>query len=395
MRLEDVNWSELNHLANQYLDVLQTQMGAGGRLRKMIEAELIKAGLYLEIIKKTISTRTGKEVTSRKVKPIDLPEVDKSISVVTWTEDDKSKTIPAEDMRKYLKLKDKNLSESDLFFEFKKKYTDAQMEPKAIKVPEPDSYSKWKLQEEKVIGSTEQHDAYQILDTHHQTLEKERTILLKKSKALFEGLRLWQWCLRVKGLNEVAGMTFAGFINPLKSPTIANLWSYCGLAPGQKSKQRGEQGRSNPLVKGRMWVVATNVIRATDEYYYNIYLIKKAYYKQRPDLLALKETKIKGWDGKIDAMAKRILMKLLISHAFDLITGQDNVSKHRNPIPIKPEDPTDFQKVFDEYKNRHTLLLVKLDHKWNKGEDYRDRYWEYLNHAEIDLEQLEDVENDK
>ena len=57
-------------------------------------------------------------------------------------------------------------------------------------------------------------------------------------------------------------MTYTGFINPKICKTVGELWAYVGLTPQNNKLKHGEQGKFNPHIKGRFWLIATNVIRA-------------------------------------------------------------------------------------------------------------------------------------
>ena len=70
-------------------------------------------------------------------------------------------------------------------------------------------------------------------------------------------------------------MTYTGFINPKQCKTVGELWAYVGLTPQNNKLKHGEQGKFNPHIKGRFWLIATNVIRALDKNDYPLYKIKK------------------------------------------------------------------------------------------------------------------------
>src|SRR5215510_6418467 len=158
---------------------------------------------------------------------------------------------------------------------------------------------------------------YQLLIAHRDRLKKQEEDMLKDASEIFQSSALWDWCERVKGLGPVAALTFMGYMNPAYTPTLGNFWSKAGLTPGSRLK-RGVQGKSNPQIRARIWMVAKNVIMAQDTYYSSIYNLKKEYFMNRPDLVDQKAgpNKIKGWQGKMDKYAKRVLMKMLTSHAY-------------------------------------------------------------------------------
>jgi len=95
---------------------------------------------------------------------------------------------------------------------------------------------------------------------------------------------------------------------------------------------------------------------ARDPYYTSLYKAKKEYYLNRPDLVEQKDSK-KGWKGWIDNMAKRWLIKLLISHAWEIIRRSEGlpVNPHHGYIEPKPEgfNPNDpkFCRILENLKN--------------------------------------------
>lgn len=364
--VNEAEWRELNSLARGYIDVQKTRVGFGLRMDKLEDNHLVDVGLYLKIIEEKKDEKTGK--------------VRRSTKIIANAEEKEA------------------LGEE----EFDKQVEEARQNMKA-------------------------HRAYGIILKHYNQLKREEEEMLDECKELFEPLSIWKYCQTVKGMKEVAAMTCCGFINPFKMKTVGQLWSYVGYSPHSGKLVRGEQGRSNPLAKGRFFVICRNVMMARDPYYWEIYKIKKDYYLQRPDLVhdnlrkpaasreesqalldeiakireeietnnkdldegkkvvlyqtAMRKFMKKGFMAKIDSMSKRILTKLIMSHAFELITGNPQTDKHRNPIPLKPEDPDKYKEVHDRYIMRHAMMLEKLKELWLAGDE--KRYYEYLNHMDI------------
>lgn len=240
---------------------------------------------------------------------------------------------------------------------------------------------------------------YGKLLENEKKLEKQENDMLKDAASVFESSQIWFWCDRTRGLGQKAALTFLGYINPERSPTLGNIWSMIGLTPDSRLK-KGEQGHSNPLVKGMIYVIAQNIIRAQDPYYYRIYALKKQYYYQRPDLLDQKEgpNKIRGWKGKINNYSMRILMKILVSHAYEIIMKEyndtvdkhrnkfyeSNKARHRNMLPIKPESEEEQEKVLESFEKTNERLIQRLEEMWNDKEDENHiRYYEYMRNAEL------------
>lgn len=259
----------------------------------------------------------------------------------------------------------------------------------------------------------EENTIYQILLTHKTRIKKQETDLIEDAKAIFQNTGVWDWCLGTRGLGPVASLTFMGYINPAKTPTLGNLWSMCGLTPGSKFR-RGEQGHSSPIVKARIWLIAGNTIKAQDPYYSQIYNLKKNYFMHRPDLLAQKEGpgKIKGWQGKMHNYALRVLMKILVSHAYELIMKEyrnsggkidsqvaekltkeqkkhivyaKNYVPHRNLLPIRPDDLEEQGRILDSFEATNDRLLKRLQEMWDDPNDTEnhEKYFEFLKHAEL------------
>jgi hypothetical protein len=319
------DWKILNQIARSYLDLQKTRVAMDLRCQKLEEQELINNDLAKEQITIETDEETGKETRARKI----------------------------------------ILSKSD-----------DEEEQKEIEA----------LIETTLENFRENNEAFKLLLSHKDRLHKQEKDLLKEATKIFNATGLWKWCESVKGLGPVAGMTFVSAINPEKAKTVANMWSYLGLTPNQL-RRKGEQSNFNPQLKGRfLGVICQNLIRANDPYYSAIYRIKKDYYRERPDLLAAKK---KGFNAHTDKMAKRIMAKLIVSHAFELLQRDRGMeiepiaNSHRNPIPIKPADLDDQQTVLTRYTKNHAILIEKLKALWLEGDNNKDKYFEYLQHADF------------
>lgn len=256
----------------------------------------------------------------------------------------------------------------------------------------------------------ETNHIYQLLVVHKDRLHKQEKDMVADAADIFEKSALWEWCLRVKGLGPVAALTFMGYMNPAKTPTLGHFWSKAGLTPHSKLR-RGVQGHSSPIIRARIWMVSNNTIMARDPYYKRIYELKKEYLSNRPDLVDQKEgtNKIRGWKGKMHKQAFRVLMKMLTSHAYEILMKEfyaqggkldpevekqlkpdqlrhviyaKNYVPHRNLLPIKPEDPFKQELALKSYKEKNEKLLQVLWEKWNDPEDEGHvKYFEFLRHA--------------
>ena len=188
-----------------------------------------------------------------------------------------------------------------------------------------------KLEERGALNTT----GAAIIREHFEVLKKELDFLRRKSGSLVIGAALTKWCARTRGLGTVARLTFSGYIDPLKCPTVGKLWAYLGFTPNGKLRS-GEQANFNPELKGRFKMVFENTI----------YQAKKEYYANRPDLKAQENTR-RGWKGMIDGKARYWLDKIIISHAVEVMRGELGLSipLHHPHIPPKPASATQRQKA--------------------------------------------------
>jgi hypothetical protein len=217
-----------------------------------------------------------------------------------------------------------------------------------------------------------------IMEDYYMALKDEEKQFLKQVAEQLKNHPLWEWCERVKGLGQVACLTFLGFINPYEADTAGKAKAYFGLIPGVRLKS-GEKANVNLEAKGRIWLVTRNVIMQRDDYYYPLYEQKKNYYLNserqvfmdgkwvkwppfkeiiaNPKLCPKFDECAKKLEAKaerlgrkpkpppcrlhVDSMAKRWLAALLVSHAAMLMRqaeGLDvtNYLAHRGFIPPKP-----------------------------------------------------------
>lgn len=202
----------------------------------------------------------------------------------------------------------------------------------------------------------------------YKDLHKVEKKILDDATEIFGETKLWEWCIRTDGLGPVAALTFYSNIDVFTSPTVGNCLSNFGLIPG-KTLVSGESSNFNPHVRGRiLGIICTNIIRTGDDYYSGIYHIKKEYHKNRPDLVAKKEHEAKSWNMHMHRMTYRVLAKLLVSHAYQLIKMDLGLGTmdvlHRNKIPIKPVDKITQDRVLADYQTNHNLMLGKLKALW-------------------------------
>ena len=192
----------------------------------------------------------------------------------------------------------------------------------------------------------------QIIDII-SNLERMRNQITSHAKEKWGKTRLSEWCDRTKGLSNTAELLFNSF--DVKKYKLGQIYSYLGLTPSSKLK-RGEQAHHNPALKGKIYMFAKSCIMHKDPYYYPLYKAKQAYTAKRKDRKELKKTE-KGWKAHNNNLATRWLMKLLISHAYELMREQKHleVYKHHPHIPPKPTSEKQIKTTL-----RKLIPIIKL-----------------------------------
>lgn len=205
-------------------------------------------------------------------------------------------------------------------------------------------------------------EVMRVLINYRKMIYADEKEALKVAHTVLKEHPLWDWCQSVKGLGPVAGLTLLGFVNPYKAATAGRAKAYLGLIPGAK-RVSGEQGNFNPFAKARVLQVTEKVIMQKSPGYYDLYLKKKEYYltergfgafiedptlcpqyeacaakllraAQRED----REPKKPACRGHADAMAKRWLAELIVSHALEIMRDAEGLETeafkaHRGYIP--------------------------------------------------------------
>jgi hypothetical protein len=349
-------------LGDSYLDVQKTRVAMELRLFQMQNKHLVKIGLCERIV--VDDTARGKKKSGIRFIRADEP-----------VEDD-IKPL-AKLVKKYDGLKAKEADK----IEFEKWYSELPEELKQDSIGTTYNFVSMtteglrkklkKVRDEIKLGLNElstRSQTFKRFNERFKDLEKLEKNILGDGEEVFGNTKLWEWCARTRGLGPVAALTFLSNIDVFTSPTVGNCWSNFGLIPG-KTLKRGESTNFNPHVRARiLGVICNNIIRSGDEYYAGVYHIKKEYHRARPDLIAKQETEPKSWDMHMHRMSYRVLAKLLVSHAYQLIKADLGVGTeeilHRNPIPPKPVDKISQEKVLANYQMNHDMMLSKLKPLW-------------------------------
>jgi len=161
-------------------------------------------------------------------------------------------------------------------------------------------------------------DMENIIWYHNQLLDTE--------KGLYKRIDAWSidHPLRTKYLNYVKGIgpilasgIIAWLADPiLKAQKVSQIWSYCGLAPGQKRK-RGEKVNYNPKLKTFCWKIGQSFIKFKC-FGRQLYLDFRSYIEKRePEWNALHHH---NW-------ARRKVVKLFIASVWE-------VWRRMNDLPV-------------------------------------------------------------
>ena len=264
---------------------------------------------------------------------------------------------------------------------------------------------------EQVTKVVEDLKEYQMIAASEVRFKKMELEMLKDAEEVYQKTELWDWCRDTKGLGPVSAMIFLGYINTEKATHAGKVFAYIGAMPGAKRK-KGRKGNFDEEIKSKFWYTAENTIRHKDPYYYNIYSVKKEFYRNRPDLLYLMAHgggknegfaarkwwdqpnqdwnflksldllksgylyksgdggKMEGWDGWMNLMAVRYVMKILISHALEIMRRSDGYQVtpveqfHRNPLPIKPKDPSRIPVLLERFTRECARELERDKFMW-------------------------------
>ena len=362
-------------LGDSYLDIQKTRVGMELRLFQMENKHLTKLGLCQKVV--VDDTAKGKKKTGIKYiranEPIEdqIKPLKKLIKKYEALQAKGAKSVEYDEWQsKVPEEYQKEIIENSYFFI---KDIVEGLEKKLKKVKDEIKLSLSEL--------STRSQTFKRFNDRFKDLHKVELGILTDGEDIFGTTKLWQWCVNTRGLGPVAALTFLSNIDVFTSPTVGHVWSNFGLIPG-KDLKHGESTNFNPHVRARiLGVICNNIIRSGDYYYIGVYHIKKEYHRARPDLIAKKEDEPKSWDMHMHRMTYRVLAKLLVSHAYQLIKTDLGVGTeeilHRNPIPIKPLDKVTQDKVLANYQKNHEMMLAKLIPLWDE--------WQ-KSHNNLDLE---------
>jgi len=139
--------------------------------------------------------------------------------------------------------------------------------------------------------------------------------LLETEKEIYKRLDLWskefeirkRYLNHIKGIGPVLASGLIAWLYPIERfPKVSKLWSYCGLAPGQKRK-RGEKLNYNPRLKTLCWKIWNSFVKVKGKYREFYLKFKEDCKKKHPDWTKL----------HIHNYAGRKTVKLFLSHLWE------------------------------------------------------------------------------
>lgn len=185
----------------------------------------------------------------------------------------------------------------------------------------------------------EPHDVLNWLEEQNETLEKQ---ILRALDKYTDTIPAGKWAKDQYGIGPVIAAGLCANIGDAKRfPTCGDLWSYCGLVPGQKRK-RGEKSNWSSSLKRLAWIMGECFVKVSnkeDALYGKLYREKKTYYEAKNENgdYAERSKKIlseKKFDktteaykaytagrlpkGHVHQMAARYAAKIAISHFWEV-----------------------------------------------------------------------------
>jgi hypothetical protein len=186
--------------------------------------------------------------------------------------------------------------------------------------------------------SGEPHAVLVWLTDQNETLENQVKRALDKWT---EQQELGRWAKSQYGIGPVIAAGLLAHIDFSKCETAGDVWSYAGLAPGQKRK-RGEKSNWNPALKRLAFLIGESFVKVSgkpEAFYGQIYLQRKEYEqgnneagkyseqaaaaladKKYSDDTAAKKNYEAGKlpPGHIHMRSKRYAVKLFLAHFFEI-----------------------------------------------------------------------------
>ena len=192
------------------------------------------------------------------------------------------------------------------------------------------------------IAQEKEHRPHQIVQwvsNSQENIEKNIRIALE---AYASSVPAGQWLLSQHGIGPVIAAGLLSYIDINKAPTAGHIWSFAGLDPSQKWN-KGEKRPWNAKLKELCWKIGDSFVKtsgSSKSFYGHIYKERKIREIEMNEAGAfsqiaaatLKEKRIKEAatrkayeagklpPGRIDMRARRVAVKLFLSHFHDVLT---------------------------------------------------------------------------
>lgn len=139
---------------------------------------------------------------------------------------------------------------------------------------------------------------------------------------------IYKWLTSIKGISDVLAGKFIAYIDIDKTPGIANLWKYAGLAPGQ-NRRKGNNNKWNHKLKSFCYQLGDSFIKQRTPKYRDIYDKEK-----EKQISICKEIDKKGWKGHADNRARRKMVKVFLKDLWIEWKGNDQHNNVKNTTPL-------------------------------------------------------------
>ena len=198
----------------------------------------------------------------------------------------------------------------------------------------------------------------------HELVEWVKDSQSENEKAIRGALKVYaennptgQWLLSIHGIGPVIAAGLLAHIDIEKAPTVGNVWSFAGLNPGAVW-QKGQKRPWNAELKRLCWIVGDSFVKfsGSDKCTYGrIYLDRKVLEMERNEngdfadqaAAALSSRKIEDAAtkaiyeagklpaGRLDLRARRVAVKLFLSHFHDVLMWNELGKRAPRPYAIE------------------------------------------------------------
>lgn len=151
-----------------------------------------------------------------------------------------------------------------------------------------------------------------------------------------------QWMIENYGIGPVISAGLLAHIDIDKVSYAGQIWSYCGLAPGNDRRKKGEKATYNPTMKRLCWLIGESFVKVSgkeDALYGQLYRVRKDYEIKQNEAGAFKAQAEKALTDKnyskdteayksyitgklppahIHARAKRFAVKIFLAHLHEV-----------------------------------------------------------------------------